>query len=600
MRQWRIIMKLSPRRIVSIYLLISGLWIIGSDRVIALLFQQPGFQNITHLQTLKGCLYVSVVAIILYYAIVRYTAEIKQSKKQLELNERRLDAIIETNADGILVFDSTGRITLTNAAAKKHLGLSQQDLIGRSYNEPIWQIQPVEGRGLPENQLPFLQVMQKGKPVYEMEYAIARPDGSQIFVSINAAPLYDRQGRIDGVVAAITDITQHKQAEAVARARDIAEARNRAKSEFLAQMSHEIRTPLNSILGLSQMLQREIFGSLNPKQKEYISRIKSSGDHLLELINDILDLSKVEAGREELKFIEIPVRDICKYCLKVMQERAVDRGLRLTSKIDPKLQVCIADERRLKQMLLNLLSNAIKFTPKGEVSLIVEKQPGGIRFTVVDTGIGICEEHLPLVFDPFRQLDNELNHKIQGTGLGLALTRDLAQLHGGDVLVSSTLGVGSRFTIILPDPPPGYVPSVPIDELPAIIITETGDRNGRILIVDYDGSSTLLLQDYLQAVGHHVKLIGYSANFLEEIASFDPYLILLDVQFAHLAMGLQLVHELRKNPNVQQLPVVVVTAMAMSGDRERCLAAGATDYLSKPIQLEVLDEMLLRYIPPVV
>jgi len=600
MRQWRIIMKLSPRRIVSIYLVISALWIVGSDRMIAILFRQPGVKNTTHLQTIKGCVYVTVVAIILYYAIVRYTSEIYQSKKQLELNERRLDAIIETNADGILVFDSTGRITLTNAAAQKHLGLPRQQMIGCRYNEPIWQIQPLDARGLPENQLPFCQVMQKGRAAYEMEYAIARRDGTQIFVSINAAPLYDRQGQIDGVVAAITDITQHKQAEAVGRARDIAEARNRAKSEFLAQMSHEIRTPLNSILGLSQMLIREIFGSLNPKQKEYISRIKSSGDHLLELINDILDLSKVEAGKEELKFSEIPVPELCKYCLKVMQERAVDRGLRLTSKIDPEIRLCIADERRLKQMLLNLLSNAIKFTPKGEVSLIVEQQPGGIGFTVIDTGIGISEEHLPLVFDPFRQLDNELNHNIQGTGLGLALTRDLAQLHGGDVLLSSTLGVGSRFTIILPDPPPGYVPTVPSDELPGIVIPEAGDRNGRILIVDYDGSSTLLLQDYLQAVGHDVKLTGYSANFMEEVFSFDPYLILLDVQFAHLAMGLQLVEELRKNPNVQQLPVVVVTAMAMSGDRERCLAAGATDYLSKPIQLEILDEMLLRYIPPVV
>ncbi|MFB2973210.1 GAF domain-containing protein [Aerosakkonema sp. BLCC-F183] len=232
-----------------------------------------------------------------------------------------------------------------------------------------------------------------------------------------------------------------------------AEAASRAKSEFLANTSHELRTPLNSILGLSQMLIEQFYGPLNPKQLEYMSCIHSSGEHLLSLINDILDLAKVEAGKEDLDLATIVIPDLCYSCLSIVGERAYKKGLKLTSKIDPQLHFCIADERRLRQMLLNLLSNAIKFTAVGEVSLTACKQPHGISFTVVDTGIGIAPENISSLFQPFSQLDSKLNRKYEGTGLGLALTRRLARLHGGDLSVESQLGKGSKFSIYLPDIP---------------------------------------------------------------------------------------------------------------------------------------------------
>ncbi len=238
----------------------------------------------------------------------------------------------------------------------------------------------------------------------------------------------------------------------------ISEAANRAKSEFLATMSHELRTPLNAVLGLSQLLQRKIFGPLTDKQLEYVDHIHNSGEHLLLLINDILDLAKVEAGQETLHPNSLAVSELCQYCLALVREQAYDRGLQLLSKIDPAATTCFADERRLKQILLNLLSNAIKFTIEGSVTLTVERTPQGTNFIVTDTGIGIADEKLPLLFKPFSQLDSQLNRQYSGTGLGLALSRNLAQMHGGDITVESEVDQGSRFTLFLPDLPTQLAP----------------------------------------------------------------------------------------------------------------------------------------------
>ncbi|MDX2098455.1 MAG: ATP-binding protein [Leptolyngbyaceae cyanobacterium bins.59] len=245
----------------------------------------------------------------------------------------------------------------------------------------------------------------------------------------------------------------HRYEAELRKAKEAAEAGSRAKSEFLSMMSHELRTPLNAILGLSELLRQEVFGSLTTKQQEYMGCIYTSGEHLLSLINDILDLSKIESGKEFLTRSIVVVADVCHYCLSLVKGRASEGNLKLISRIHPHAQVCFADERRLRQMLFNLLSNAIKFTPQGGITLEVEKQPQGTTFSITDTGIGIAPEHLQTIFEPFYQVDSRLSRHYEGTGLGLTLTQRLAHLHGGHVTVESQPGEGSCFRIYLPDAP---------------------------------------------------------------------------------------------------------------------------------------------------
>jgi signal transduction histidine kinase len=228
------------------------------------------------------------------------------------------------------------------------------------------------------------------------------------------------------------------------------EAANQMKSAFLANMSHELRTPLTSIIGFSSVLLQQIFGPLNDRQIEYLQRISSAGNQLLDLINDLLDLSKIEAGREELSLEPLVVEDVCQICCTILREQAIQKGLELSFMIVPEVSTCLADKRRLIQILLNLLSNAIKFTDRGSVTLRVDRLDTFIQFAVTDTGIGISESEQVVLFQPFQQLDPGLDRRYEGTGLGLALSQRLAQLHGGKITLRSQPGEGSCFTLSLP------------------------------------------------------------------------------------------------------------------------------------------------------
>lgn len=375
------------------------------------------------------------------------------AQEALRKNETLFRAIFEHSSIAIGLIDMKAEIVDANLSLCQMLGYRREELCGKLFTDYI-----SHNKGDLALYKRLLSGIHSGAKQFterhrvEMERCFLHKNGELLWTKLSVSVIPGCNGEAEFFLAIVEDITERKQTELKLRASQAAaEAGNRAKSEFLATMSHELRTPLNAIMGLSQLLQQEIVGSLNEKQQEYVSCVYSSGEHLLALINDILDLSKVEAGKEELFLAPLLVRELCNYALWSVRDRATEKSIQLTSEIDPQADICIGDERRIKQMLLNLLTNAVKFTPAGEVSLKVKKVSGGITFTVSDTGIGIDSNQFQFLFEPFKQLDSRLNRQYEGTGLGLALTRKLARLHGGDVTVTSTLGEGSQFTLFLPD-----------------------------------------------------------------------------------------------------------------------------------------------------
>lgn len=501
-------------------------------------------------------------------AIVR-----KRTEEALRRSEVRNCALLDAIPDVMFRVRKDGKILDFRGTKNCDCNASDHDLIGKNLAEIVPDVN--------EQILWSIEQTLTNNTVQQIEYQLPIQE-----------KIRNYEARMvvcgeDEVVSIVRDISDRKQVEIELRkSKEAVETASKAKSEFLATMSHELRTPLNAVLGLSQLLHQEIFGSLNSKQKEYVSCIYSSGEHLLALINDILDLSKVEAGKEELMLALVQVHDLCETCLSLVRDRAIQKGLQLTSQLDPQAVCCFADERRVKQMLLNLLTNAIKFTLSGTVTLQVEKVPQGISFTVADTGIGISSEHLPLLFQPFKQLDSCFNRQYEGTGLGLALTQKLARLHGGNVTVKSKLGKGSEFTLFLPDYPQ---PSEDEDKQ----TQHSRDFAPRILIGD-DSKHSSLIQAYLQTIGYQVECLKATNEILHHIKNFQPKLILLDTHLSKNVTSINLIQQIKKEFGLQTIFIVVMTQTTQQCDR--FLAAGATECLNKPIGIAQLESLLVQYL----
>jgi len=360
-----------------------------------------------------------------------------------------------------------------------------------------------------------------------------------------------------------------------------AETASRAKSEFIAAISHELRTPLTAIIGMSATLLRWSLGELNERQRGFIQTIYDSGQHLLELINDILDLSQLEAGNTVLKLSVFSLTMLAQQTLKTMQEVADQREvhLELDSRVDGRHDRFIADPYRVQQILLNLLSNAIKFTPSGgRVTLRVFADDGSAIFQVKDTGIGIPEEKRSLLFQKFQQLDTSYQRMYQGTGLGLALTKQLVELHGGRITVDSTVGVGTVFTVQLPSRQEhsGVVPDAPIELIP-------DNDQKRIILVENHEESANILCDMLTTAGYQLVWILESATAISQIEVLQPDAVLIGVGEPNTD-GYELIQHLRQNPATKPLKVLAVLGSKAQAAKTRSLQAGADDCLARPIQ----------------
>ncbi|MBN3925591.1 hybrid histidine kinase/response regulator HrmK [Nostoc sp. NMS4] len=381
------------------------------------------------------------------------------------------------------------------------------------------------------------------------------------------------------------------------------ERTNQLKNQFLANTSHEIRTPLSSIIGFTHLLLAPGYEPAKERQLEYLNIIQSSGKHLLALINDILDLSKIEANQLEVQWETVDVPQLCSNVLALVKEKAANKGLKLCLEVEPDITTLVADPLRLKQMLLNLLFNALKFTSQGSVGLQVAPKGVFMHFTVWDTGTGISQDDQEQLFQPYFQIAKVVADGVEGTGLGLTVTRKLAEIHGGSVKVESEIDRGSRFTLVLPLKQEVGVRGDEEDE------EDEGDERAKfssfplplipsssveILLVENDLPNADLIQIYLGKLGYQVTWVKNAGEMWEALTQLDPVVILMDICLAD-GNGLNLVQQLREHGQYKTIPVIVQTAMAMKGDREICLASGVNDYISKPIDLPLLASLVAKY-----
>ena len=456
----------------------------------------------------------------------------------------------------------------------------------------------VADEALTPAEISVLRFMVQGHAHPEIAKALAL---SEEAVDAQVRNIQSKLNTLHRTLAAMPDL-ERGMVETERAARHAAEAANRAKSEFLASMSHELRTPLNGVLGYAQLLTRE--GGLSPQQARGLDTIRKSGQHLLDLINDILDLARIEAGRTELNPGPVELSDFLQSVVTLMQVKADEKHLAFVFDAAAGLpDAVLADERRLRQVLLNLLGNAIKFTDNGMVTLRASAEPKGaqqvlLRLDVEDTGVGMRPEDMERIFKPFEQV-GDAPRRSGGTGLGLAITRALVNDMGGQVQVSSEFGRGARFRVELPLPlaqPAGAAPP----KLPGVARYLGPAR--RVLVVDDVAVNRALMCDFLTKAGFEVAQASDGSELLAAARSFRPDLILIDSVMPAVG-GVEATRRLRLDADLGAIPVIAVSASASAEQRSACLQAGVNVFLPKPVSLEALqahigEQLGLQWIEP--
>ncbi len=512
--------------------------------------------------------------------------ERRNAEEQLRRTRDELQALVEAAPVAIVGIDTEGNVMSWHGGAQAMFGWTAAEVIGR----PLLNVPPdkqEEFHALRERVL-------QGKSFTGFETRRVRKDNSPIDVSLSTAPLHDGRGHIVGVIGVYQDISERRLIAEQRQAREAADAANLAKSNFLANMSHELRTPLNAIIGFSELLEDRTFGELNDRQQRYVTNVLSGGRHLLQLVNDILDLAKIEAGRLLLEPEPIDLGLLLQDMQRGLEPLAAAKHQTLTVELGENVPTLTADRGKVKQILYNLLSNAIKFTKDGgrigmRASAAQSADGAGqIQVSVWDTGIGIAAEDLQRIFLEFEQLDSTYARQQQGTGLGLALTRRLVEAHGGRITAESRVGQGSTFTFLLPAIPGSAASDA--RQSASVRLQEQRSQGPLVLVVDDDNTARELLSHYLVERGYSVCHAGTAAEALETARQLRPAAISLDILLPD-EHGLQLLATLRADPVTKEIPVVVVSVI---DDRESGFNAGAAAWLVKPVQRQQFIEALGR------
>lgn len=508
----------------------------------------------------------------------------------------RMSAIVEGTDAAVISIDQSGIINTWNPGAARLYGMSSDVSIGRS----ISIIFPDVELGTVDD--PIASIL-RGVHINNLESRWEREDGSRVDILLTMSPILDSDGSIVGGSIIGRDITSRKEADrAIQKAQEAAEDASRMKSEFLANMSHEIRTPMTAILGFTEIL---IDRSTSEQDRESLDIIHRNGEYLLQLINDILDLSKIEAGKMQIDPVPMSPTVIVNDVARLMSLRAEDKGLTFSVRWSMPIPRFIrSDSVRFRQILLNLIGNAIKFTEKGSVELFVEfiENPTPfLRCRVLDTGIGMTPEQCGRLFKPFTQADASTSRRFGGTGLGLTISKRLARMLGGDIEVESELGVGSQFTFTMSAEvlDPIAVKSTtmsPSQVQPIPITVSTPTITARILVAEDGVDNQRLIKRTLERAGATVTIVENGRELLDQfkLGNSDPNnapfdLVLTDVQMPELD-GLEAIRRLREAGF--RGPIVAITAHARSEDRQRCIDAGSDAYVSKPINRQGLIQTI--------
>ncbi|GAB2543448.1 ATP-binding protein [Spirosoma aerophilum] len=516
--------------------------------------------------------------------------EISLQVDQLKQSESRYRELIDSVQDIIYKITPQGFFTFVNPIVEQYLGFTERELLGRHFLELVHPDDRDRLRAF------YQDMIREQIPSSYQEFLVCTKDGRNLWIGQTVRWVDSEHSKTE-LVGVARDITERKRTEQeLARAKRAAEEAQLTEKQFLANMSHEIRTPLNAIVGFSDLLQTT---TLLPEQKDYITHVQTAGRNLLTIVNDILDISKIEAGMLQLEETPFNLMALIETIQTMLKPGVMDKQLQLAVTIDPHLPTyVIGDPTRFSQIVSNLLSNAVKFTHQGGVSLKIDQQNQDdetvwIRLTIEDTGIGIAPEALPHIFERFRQANEFTTRLYGGTGLGLPIVRSLTEMHGGQVTVTSEQGKGSCFTVTIP------FRRAPAEMAPHQAATLANSppqpRAYRLLIVEDNPVNQKLAQRVLQRLGYQSDLAENGQVALDRLKERDYDVILMDLQMPVMD-GYTTTRHIRTVLG-KTVPIIAMTAHAFASEREQCVQAGMNDFLTKPYRIEELQRVIQQHLP---